>query len=340
MSKVKLPAAALLLILLTGAAPLTASAPISASALAVSASATAVVDSIKVQSMDVKMVFDGVSMQPPVGQHVFIYNNTTYVPIRFVSYALQKSVSWDAKDLKVTVAEPSSSELVVIKEYLMNAGNTSTTATKAKSISLNKVKASYVFNGYEKAVPSGQSSYMLNGSLYVPLRFLSESVGNKISWDQKTKTITATSAGYQEQNNGSTGSGTAGGTKPSATATPAPTSTPSAGGGSAGTGKVTYEQITSETEAKLTALQNQSSAALISLAFQYLQATDPAIQADLLAQGKQQLASSTASFNSIIAAAEKQLTDNGYSTDIINQYRATFEAELQKGMEKAKGMAG
>ncbi|WP_376744668.1 stalk domain-containing protein, partial [Paenibacillus typhae] len=74
---------------------------------------------------------------------------------------------------------------------------------------------------------------MLNGSLYVPLRFLSESVGNKISWDQKTKTITAASAGYQEQSGGSTGGAT-----PSVTATPAPTSAPSAGGGSAGTALV------------------------------------------------------------------------------------------------------
>lgn len=250
MSKVKLPAAALLLILLTGATPLTASAPISAFAAAVS-------DSIKVQSMDVKMVFDGVNMQPPTAQYVFIHNNTTYVPIRFVSYALQKSVSWDAKNLKVTVAEPSSSELVVIKEYLMNAGNMNTSTTAAKSITLSKTKASYVFNGAAKTVPSGQASYMLNGSLYVPLRFLSESVGNKISWDQKTKTITATSAGYQEQNSGSTNnSSSGGGATPSATATPAPTSG-AAGGGSAGTGTVTYEQITSATEAKLYITQSE-----------------------------------------------------------------------------------
>ncbi|AIQ54441.1 copper amine oxidase N-terminal domain-containing protein [Paenibacillus sp. FSL R7-0331] len=331
MSKVKLPAAALLLILLTGATPLTASAPISAFAAAVS-------DSIKVQSMDVKMVFDGVNMQPPTAQYVFIHNNTTYVPIRFVSYALQKSVSWDAKNLKVTVAEPSSSELVVIKEYLMNAGNMNTSTTAAKSITLSKTKASYVFNGAAKTVPSGQASYMLNGSLYVPLRFLSESVGNKISWDQKTKTITATSAGYQEQNSGSTNnSSSGGGATPSATATPAPTSG-AAGGGSAGTGTVTYEQITSATEAKLSTLRNQSSSVLMSLALQYVQATDQATKASLLAQGKQQLASSTTTFNSIVADAEKQLTTNGYSTEIINQYKATFEAELQQGMKLAEGM--
>ncbi|WP_260510286.1 copper amine oxidase N-terminal domain-containing protein [Paenibacillus typhae] len=313
----KLSAAALLLCVLIGSAPLTASAPLSASAAAV-----AVTDSIKVQSMDVKMIFDGASIQPPTGQYVFIYNNSTYVPIRFVSYALQKSVSWDAKNLKVTVAEPSSSERVVIKEYLMNAGSANTSVTAAKNIVLNKVKASYVFNGATKAVPAGQSSFILNGSLYVPLRFLSESVGNKISWDQKTKTITAASAGYQEQSGGSTGGAT-----PSVTATPAPTSAPSAGGGSAGTEKVTYEQITSATEAKLAALKSQSYATLSSTYLQYLLADD-ASKPSILATGKEQLASFTASFNSIVADCEKQLVANGYSTDVIAVYKAAFEKDL------------
>ncbi|AIQ49004.1 hypothetical protein R70723_26195 [Paenibacillus sp. FSL R7-0273] len=336
MFNIKLPAAVCLLAVLIGAAPLTASAPVSVSAASVH-------DSIKVQSVNVKMVFDGVDIQPPTGQYVFIYNNTTYVPIRFVSYSLQKSVSWDAKNLKVTVAEPSSSEHVIIKEYLMNAGNANTSITAAKSITLNNVKASYVFNGTTKAIPSGQASYMLNGSLYVPLRYLSESVGHKISWDQKTKTITSTSASYQEQNSGSTNNSSTGvgatPATPSATATPAPPTGAAGGGGSTGTGTVTYEQITSATEAKLSSLRNQSSSALMSLALQYVQATDQATKASLLAQGKQQLASSTSSFNSIVADAEKQLTASGYSTDVISQYRATFEAELQQGMALAEGMA-
>lgn len=108
-----------------GCEPLTASAPVTVAAATPVSTATAAPikesNSIKVQNVDVTMLFDGVALQPPVGQHVFMYNNTTYVPLRFMSYALQKSVSWDAKNLKVTVAEPSSSEMVVIKEYLMNA---------------------------------------------------------------------------------------------------------------------------------------------------------------------------------------------------------------------------
>ncbi|MHA6533619.1 copper amine oxidase N-terminal domain-containing protein [Paenibacillus sp. BAC0078] len=333
MAKVKFPAAALLLLLLIGAAPLTASAPLSASAAATT-------DSIKVQSMNVKMVFDGVSMQPPAGQHVFMYNNITYVPLRFVSYALQKSVSWDAKNVKVTVTEPSSSELVAIKEYLMNAGSASNaTSSATKDIVLSKVKASYVFNGSVKAVPSDQGSYILGGSVYVPLRFLSESVGNVITWDQKTKTITAASKAYQAQaTTVPTSSSTAGGTSPSATSTPAPSSGATAGGGAAGGGALTYEQITSDAEAKLNALRDQSTSTLMGLAMEYISAKDDATKASLIAKGKQQLASFTASFNSIIADTEQKLNKNGYSTDIIAQYRATFEAELKKGMALAEGM--
>lgn len=337
MSKIRLPAAALLLLLSVGVAPLTASAPLSALAASSKKVATPAVNTktsiIKVNTVDVKMVFDGVTLVPPSGQVVFIYNNTTYVPLRFMSYALQKTVAWDAKNLKVTVNEPNSSELVVIKEYLMNAMNNQS-APASKALTLNDVKAKFVFNGNAKNLPASQSSYILNGTLYVPLRFLSESVGNQIKWDQKTKTITATSASYQGQNE----SNTTGSSSPSAIATPAPVKGATAEGGTSGTGTITYEQITSTTEAKLTALRSQSTSTLMSLALEYFNATDDAAKASIVARGKQQLASFTANFNDIIADAEKQLTANGYNTDIINQYRATFEAELQKGVQIAEGM--
>lgn len=329
MSKATIPAVALLLVASIGLAPLTASAPISASAAAVSSTTSkAATATVKVQSMNVKMIFDGVSIQPPVGQYVFMYNNTTYVPLRFMSYALQKSVAWDAKNIKVTIAEPSSSELVVIKEYLMNATNGNSASVVSKNLVLNQVKASYVFNGGTKVLPTGQSSFILNGSLYVPLRFLSESVGHNISWDQKTKTITAASKAYQEQ----------GGTKDtSPVVTSAPTdSTGAVGAGSAGTGKVSYESITSETEAKLTALKDQSQSTLMSIALEYLGAKDEASKKSIKAKGVQQLSAFTASFNSIVADAEQKLNNNDYPTDVINQYRATFEMELQKVWIKLK----
>lgn len=338
MFRAKLPVIAVSLIASIGLAPLTASAPVYVSAASVpSTTSKAAAATVKVPSMNVKLIFDGVSMQPPAGQYVFMYNNTTYVPLRFMSYALQKSVSWDAKNVKVTVAEPSSSELVIIKEYLMNATNGNSNPAASKNIVLNQVKASYVFNGLTKALPAGQSSFILNGSLYVPLRFLSESVGHNISWDQKTKTITANSKAYQEQ---STNSSTGNSQNPSPTATPAPSGTSGvAGGGSAGTGTLTYESITSETEAKLTALKNQSQATLMSIALEYVGASDAATKQSIKAKGVQQLASFTASFNSIVADAEQKLKSNGYSTEIISQYKSEFEAQLQFGKDLAEGMA-
>lgn len=339
--KVKIPAAALLTVALIGSAPLTASAPISASAavstVTASTATTKASNTIKVQNVDVKLLFDGVVMQPPAGQYVFMYNNTTYVPLRFMSYALQKSVSWDAKNLKVTVAEPSGSEMVVIKEYLMNVTNDS--SFTAKNISLNNVNASYVFNGNNKALPKGQSSFLLNGSIYVPLRFLSESVGNSISWDQKTKTITANSKIYEEKNANVNSNGN--GSGPSASATPTATADVNgAGSGSAGTGtgKVSYESITSATEAKLNALESQSASTLMGTLGEYLSAKDDATRESIEAKGKQQLASFRASFNSIIADAEQKLNNNGYSTAIIQQYKDAFEASLQGGIAGAKSL--
>ncbi|CAH1058001.1 stalk domain-containing protein [Paenibacillus pseudetheri] len=343
MSKVTLPVIALSLIASIGLAPLTASAPISVSAAAVPSATTKAANStIKVQSMNVKMIFDGASIGTPAGQYVFMYNNTTYVPLRFMSYALQKSVAWDAKNVKVTVAEPNSSELVVIKDYLMNASNGNSASAVSKILVLNQVKASYVFNGATKALPTGQSSFILNGSLYVPLRFLSESVGHNISWDQKTKTITATSKAYQEQSNNDSKGNNEKDSTPVATPASTPTDTTgaagAAGGGSAGTGKVSYETITSDTEAKLIALKNQSQSTLMSIGFEYLAATDEASKKSIKEKGLQQLASFTASFNSIVADTEQKLNSNGYSTEIISQYRSEFEATLQSGKNAAEAM--
>ncbi|MDQ0196264.1 copper amine oxidase N-terminal domain-containing protein [Paenibacillus wynnii] len=341
MRKVRYPAALLSLFLLISMAPLTVSAPANVSAATINKST----NTIKVQNMNVKLTFDGVVMQPPAGQYVFIYNNTTYVPLRFVSYALQKSVSWDAKNVKVTVAEPSSAELVVIKEYLMNATNDNSASTTSKNIILNRVKASYGFNGTSKSVPTGQSSYLLNGSLYVPLRFLSESVGNEIMWDQKSMTITAASASYKAQTAAGgkdTTTNNSGKDTNGAAATPAPT-TGATGGGSAGAGggtaKASYESITSDTEAKLNALQSESRSTLIAIAIEYVSAKDAASKASIKARGVQQLSSFTSSFNSILSDAESKLQAGGYDTGIISQYRAEFEAQLQEGQTIADKMA-
>lgn len=330
MSKIRIPAAALWLAMLVSIAPLSVYAPGNVSAETTTSST---VNSIKGQTIKVKMVFDGVSMQPPGNQYVFTYNNTTYVPLRFMSYALQKNVSWDSKKLKVTVTEPSSSELVGIKEYLMNATNDS--STSVKSIILINSNTNYEFYGNTKILPKGQLSYTLNGSLYVPLRFFAESVGNSINWNQETKTITAKSKTYQEDIDNTS----AGNNGVESSQKPTPThATTGEGSANSGNGKVSYESITSETEAKLNTLKSQSQSTLMNIAFEYLAAKDEKSKQSLKAKGLQQLNSFTASFNSIVADAEQRLSSNGYSTEIISKYRSAFESELQAGRDLAEGL--
>lgn len=343
MNKLKVSAVMLSFVLLAGAAPLTVSAPATVSA----APAAATAKYVKAQSMDVKMIFDGVSLAPPKGQYVFIHKDTTYVPVRFMSYALKKSVSWDAKNVKVTVAEPNSTELVVIKEYLMNNSGTGK-AEAGKTISLLPIEAKYAFDGSEKAVPTGLTSYMLNGSLYVPLRFLSEAVGSEIKWDQKTKTITASSPEYTkaqaESGNGlgntAEGNSNAGSGSASSEGAAGGEATPGGGGAAPGGDSSAYGQITSEAQSKLESLKNQSQGTLLGIAMEYKAANDANAKAAIKARGIQQLESFKSSFNSIIAETEQKLKAGGHDTSIIDQYRAEFQKQLAIGEAMAEAMAG
>ena len=49
-----------------------------------------VANNVKIKPVDVRMNFDGTELSLPAGQFVFIYKGTTYVPLRFVSYAAKE----------------------------------------------------------------------------------------------------------------------------------------------------------------------------------------------------------------------------------------------------------
>ena len=179
--------------------------------------------------------------------------------------------------------------------------------------------------------------------MYVPIRFVSESAGVSIKWDATTKTVKGVSQIYTENPTDgswtSDGNGTNTQTKPTQPETPA-TGSPGTGGSGSGENKMSYESITSNTESKLQSLQAESKSTLLNLAKQYLSASDESTKQKLLAQGQQQLNSLTARFENIVGAAESELKGNGYSTDIINQYRKAFQEEIEAGKQLAEGLAG
>lgn len=306
----------------------------------------AAVKQVKIQPVSVQMTFDGTQLVPPAGQFTFNYQGTTYVPLRFVSYALQKNVEWDGKKSQVTISNPTESQLVAIKERVLNSSKSSDSSkVSATPVSISPINAKYVFNGESKAVPKGQISFLHNGTIYVPMRFVAESTGSVITWDPKTKAIAGSSQEYlQSQKQDNTGTGTT---------TPAPstdskenagqTSNPAAGqtGGASGAGggaSSAYERITKDTEAQLNSLKNKSESILLGLAKEYIKADTDAKKQQLLNEGEQQLESLTAEFTTIINSAEQQLENGGYSTDIIKQYRQEFESQIEAGKELAESM--
>lgn len=299
-------------------------------------------NNVKVKPVDVRMNFNGIELPLPTGQFVFIYKGTTYVPLRFVSYAVQKNVNWNAKEAKVTITDPTPAQLISIKEKMINTSSTKNPSSDYKL--LTPVEVKYVFNRQSNNLPKGQLSLMYKGTLYVPIRFVSESAGVSIKWDSNTKTVKGVFKTHTE--NPTDGSGTSEGNgtntpsksaQPEIPATGSP-ATPVPGG--SGDGKVSYESITSNTESKLQSLQAESKSTLLNLAKQYLSASDESTKQKLLAQGQQQLNRLTARFENIVGAAESELKANGYSTDIINQYRNAFQDEIEAGKQLAEGLAG
>lgn len=292
------------------------------------ATVSAATAAIKTKTQPINLQFDGQALKLPDGQYSFIYQGRTYVPIRYISYALQKSVSWDG--VKASISEPTEKELAALKKQLQSAASASLKPQASVEITIQPVKAGLVFDGKAAALPAGQSLYTYKGSIYVPIRFLSESVGTQIGFDPVTKTVSGESAAYRAEQGAGGGiliPGMGGG------------GTGSTGSSGGGTVKLSYEQITADAETKLAALRESCKATLMDIGLQYIAASDAAVQAQLETKGLQELDNCTAKFEVIMSDTTAKLTANGYSTDIIATYRETYNEELEAGKALAGSMA-
>lgn len=251
--------------------------------------------SVKVQTEDIHFEFNGVNIQVPEGQHVFAYKGSTYMPLRLVSSTLQKNVTWDGKNKRVTVSDADASDQKPLSVSKSNL--------PSQSIVVEPIDVNYVFNGQSKDLDQGQTAYMLNGTIYVPVRFLSESLGFTVIWNAETMTIIGKSVVNIEE--------------------PILDEEVNIPAGKS------YETLINEFEANLAGLKAESESVQKKLTQDISAARDLATIDRLLQDAEDHLNTFAADFERIATETENLLKDNSYNTDKIQDYRDKFAKELE-----------
>jgi len=89
-------------------------------------------------------------------------------------------------------------KLLIVASYLgifvlggLTFTNLSTTeaASTLKKISVFQEAIHYYIDKIEKVPDEGQSGFIYQGTTYVPMRFIAESLGEPVTWDGKTKSV-------------------------------------------------------------------------------------------------------------------------------------------------------
>lgn len=291
---------------------------------------------ISVYYPSMHFVFDGQELAPPKDQSGFIYEGTTYVPLRFVSYALNKGVEWDPETYTVSIAPPTKQQEVEIQDYRLNRevresiqSSTGVTVPDPKQIEVYFEKVQYLFDNQPKQPSQNLPGLIYEDSLYVPMRFFSESIGKKIDWDPVTYTVSATALEATINPE----------PKPTPQPTVKPTSThptvtaPGGAMGGGGISKPSYDSLKGSADAKIKALEADATSYFINLWLSSLSAT-PDQKKALKAQGETKLREFDNRFENILTDFQGALSTYGYSTDIISTYRQEYETK--KSTEKAK----
>jgi plastocyanin len=110
---------------------------------------------------DMKVLVDGKSVS---FQSSYLINNSLFVPYRAVAESIGAGVSWDPASRSVTVKK--NSDVIVL-----SIGS----------------RIAYV-NGVQTTI-SVAPPQIINNSTYVPVRFLSESLGLKVTYKAETRTV-------------------------------------------------------------------------------------------------------------------------------------------------------
>lgn len=326
-----------------------------------SARAAQTPERVEVYYAPLKLLFDGKQYAPSGGQQGFLYNDSTYVPLRFITYALNKDIAWDGETYTVSISKPAGLGQKEIDAYRANheveskpgeAGTLDSAKLKPETIEAYFEDVTYVFDGKVKQPPKDQPGLIVNDSLYVPLRFFSQSVGRQIDWDPKTYSVkveTITLADNEGDKAAPTPKPTPSPT-PTPTASPTPSPTPSnspapagaaigggapGGAGSSGpapSSKPSYDELTSAARSQIASMQSRAFFYFVDLYSRYQATSSQEEKNQLKSQGSAALSAFDAEFAGIISTLRSQLTANDYDTSIIATLESEYAAEKDRQM--------
>lgn len=278
----------------------------------------------------VQFQFDGSYLAPPSDQRGFIYQGSTYVPLRFVAYALDKAVEWNPDTYTVTIRKPGKTEQVTIDEYKMNrkteklSGSPDLSALQPTSLAVYFENVKYVFDGAAKQPSADLPGMIIDGSVYVPLKFVSESVGRKIEWDPATYTVKAAIVEASPKPS----------TSPSPTPTPSATPAPAGGGGTGGGGggvsKPSQNTLFLEVVLDLEAMERKAQSTMNGYKADYAAAETPEEKAAIEAKARAYYSEVESQFNSRVNTYESQLNQNGYDTSSVDKLRSAFQEKVDQ----------
>ncbi|WP_159887515.1 copper amine oxidase N-terminal domain-containing protein [Paenibacillus puerhi] len=326
------------------------------SSLSATAMAAQTPKNVDVYYVPLQFVFDGEQVAPPQDQQAFIYEGSTYVPLRFISYSLNKAVQWDGDSYTVSVEEPKEKDKLQIADFNLNTkvrdgklrDKFDASQLTASPIEVYQEKVTYIFDGKEKEIGDELPGLFVDNKLYVPLRFFSESVGNKIEWNAQSYTITAVSPAKEKADKEAATKAAAekaaaqkaveekkaADAKKDASTTPVGGGGGSAGGGSSAT--KSQDAIVSPYLTRISAMESEAESYFV-LAFGKYITAQPDKQQEILANARAKLAEYNSRFDSWMVDLENELVASNYSTDKAAELRVQYE-ERKEAKKKQYGL--
>lgn len=276
---------------------------------------------IEIHTYDFDFTVDDQTYRAPSDTKGFIYNNRTYVPLRFASYILEKWVEWDSKTQSVIVSEPTNVQLKQLqafkKQYLSPITNSANSTFEKATILAYQNYGQFVFFGKQESIPDDTTTILYDGTIYVPIRFFAEVIDKQVAYDAKTKKImmaTKTNTSIDGSSNPKgedvqeleEGKVIEGSDKNSST-------------------KPSRESLVSQTQAKLESLESSAISKAYSLYEQYTKTTDEEKKSALLAQGLSMLEETENKVEQLLAELDSNLEKYGYEVGSdSNEFRDTY----------------